>query len=170
MDDLYFEDFAVGDTFVTDSESVSEEQIIRFAKEWDPQPFHTDIEAANRHELGGLIASGLHTLAVSFRLFIATQILAACNIAGAGLDNLRWPRPVRPGDILHVEVETTEVRPSRSRPDRGSVAISGVRALGSRMSDSGVYRHLESSWYDPVGYNYPLFFPHRFRSRSHRCS
>ena len=123
MDDLYFEDFAVGDTFVTDSESVSEEQIIRFAKEWDPQPFHTDIEAANRHELGGLIASGLHTLAVSFRLFIATQILAACNIAGAGLDNLRWPRPVRPGDILHVEVETTEVRPSRSRPDRGSVAM-----------------------------------------------
>ena len=123
MDDLYFEDFAVGDSFVTDSESVSEAQIIRFAKEWDPQPFHTDVEAAGRHELGGLFASGMHTLGISFRLFIATEVLAACNIAGAGLDNLRWPRPVRPGDTLHVEIETTAVRPSRSRPDRGSIAM-----------------------------------------------
>jgi len=123
MDDYYFEDFAVGETFVTGSESVSEEQIIRFAKEWDPQPFHTDVEAASRHELGGLFASGLHTLGLTFRLFIEMRVLAASNVAGAGLDNLRWSRPVRPGDTLHVEIETTEVRPSRSRSDRGYVAM-----------------------------------------------
>ena len=109
MADLYFEDFAVGDSFVTDSESVTEAQIIRFAKEWDPQPFHTDIEAAARHELGGLFASGMHTLGISFRLFIATEVLAACNIVGAGLDKLRWPRPVRPGDVL-----TAVTKPGKS--------------------------------------------------------
>jgi acyl dehydratase len=123
MEDLYLEDFAVGDRFVTESESVSEEQIIRFAKEWDPQTFHTDPEAASRHEMGGLFASGLHTLGVTFRLFVKMGVIAASNVAGAGLDNLRWSRPVRPDDTLHVEIETTEVRPSRSRPDRGYVVM-----------------------------------------------
>jgi len=123
MKALYLEDFAVGDRFVTESESVSEEQIIRFAEQWDPQPFHTDAEAASRHEMGGLFASGLHTLGMTFRLFVKMRVLAASNVAGAGLDNLRWSRPVRPGDTLHVEIETTEVRPSRSRADRGYVAM-----------------------------------------------
>ena len=123
MEDLYLEDFAVGDRYVTESETLTEEQIISFAKEWDPQPFHTDANAASRHELGGLFASGLHTLGLTFRLFVETRVLAASNIAGGGLDNLRWLHPVRPGDTLHVEIETTDVRSSRSRADRGSVAM-----------------------------------------------
>ncbi len=123
MSDLYLEDFSVGDRFVTEGATVTESQIIDFGLHWDPQHFHIDVGSAQRHEMGGLLASGLHTLCLTFRLFIGSRILAACNITGAGLDNLRWLRPVRPGDTLHVESTVSDVQPSRSKPDRGRLTM-----------------------------------------------
>ena len=123
MSDLYFEDFSPGDRFVTDGATLTESQIIDFGMQWDPQHFHIDIESAADHEMGGLLSSGLHTLCITFRLFIASRVLAACNITGGGLDNLRWLRPVRPGDTLHVETTVVDTRASRSKPDRGSLMM-----------------------------------------------
>lgn len=123
MHDLYLDDFAVGDRFVTPGLTVTESHIIDFAFQWDPQPFHIDVEAAARHEMGSLLASGFHTLCLTFRLFQQSGVLARCNITGAGLDNLRWLRPVRPGDTIHAEAVVSAVRPSRSKPDRGTLAM-----------------------------------------------
>jgi acyl dehydratase len=132
MYDLYFEDFKVGDKFTTPGITVTESQIIDFAMHWDPQPFHMDAEASQRHNVGGLIASGFHTLCLSFRLFQQIGVLARCNLASPGFDSLRWLKPVRPGDTLHVVAEVTEARPSRSKPDRGA-----VRMLHSTFDQTG---------------------------------
>ena len=121
MADLYFEDFALGDRFETAAETVTEADIITFARAYDPQPFHIDPEAAARTRFGGLIASGFHTLAVSFGLFFRTRILEAANLGSPGIDEVRWLRPVRPGDTLRMEAEVCRIRPSRSKPDRGVV-------------------------------------------------
>jgi len=123
VEDLYLDDFAAGDSFPSAAATVTESQIISFALDFDPQPFHMDAEAAAKSSFGGLVASGFHTLALTFRLFFQTGALAACNIAGPGLDEVRWLRPVRPGDTLHTVAEVTEVRRSRSKPDRGSVRM-----------------------------------------------
>lgn len=123
MREMYFEDFAIGDRFSTPGTTVTEAQIIDFALHWDPQLFHIDVEAARNHEMEGLLASGLHTLCLTFRLFLQTGVLAHANITGPGLDNLRWLKPVRPGDTLRVEAEITDIRPSRSRKDRGTLIM-----------------------------------------------
>ncbi|MCP4329865.1 MAG: MaoC family dehydratase [Alphaproteobacteria bacterium] len=123
MHDLYLDDFAVGDRFVTAGATVTESQILDFGLQWDPQHFHIDVESAKQHEMGGLLASGLHTLCLTFRLFVVSGVLAACNITGGGVDNLRWLRPVRPGDTLRVNSEVTSVRGSRSKPDRGTLTM-----------------------------------------------
>jgi len=121
--DLYFEDFTVGREFRTDGATVTESQILDFALAFDPQPFHMDLEAAKRSMFGGLIASGFHSMALSFRLFAQTRALAACSLGSPGVDELRWLKPVRPGDTLRATVQVVEQRPSGSKPDRGIIRL-----------------------------------------------
>ena len=122
-DDLWFDDFAMGQRFVTAGCTLSEAQILEFGWAHDPQPFHIDREAAAAGPFGGLIGSGFQTLLVAFRLVYQERIINAASLGSPGLDELRWPRPVRPGDTLRVEGEVVEVRPSRGKPDRGLVVI-----------------------------------------------
>lgn len=121
--ELWFDDFAVGQRFKTAGATLSEAQILEFGWAHDPQPFHIDREAAAASPFGGLIASGFQTLLVSFRLVYQEGIINAASLGSPGLDELRWPRPVRPGDTLRVEGEVVEIRPSRSKPDRGLIVI-----------------------------------------------
>lgn len=123
MTDLYFEDFTVGRIFRTAGATLTEGMIVDFALTYDPQPFHIDGEAAKATPFGGLIASGFQTLALTFRLFAQTGALAAAGIGSGGLDELRWLRPVRPGDTLRMEAEVVEQRPSSSKADRGSARL-----------------------------------------------
>lgn len=118
---MHFEDFAPGFTFRTSSRTLTEAEIIAFARQWDRQPFHLDAEAARETIYGGLIASGFHTLVVSFDLIISADIWNESSAGSPGIENLRWIKPVRPGDTLTVEGRVAEVRPSTSRPDRGYV-------------------------------------------------
>ncbi|SMF32507.1 Acyl dehydratase [Tistlia consotensis] len=119
----YLDDFTVGERFVSRGATLSEAQILDFAWQWDPQPFHLDAEAAAGWGFEGLIASGFHTLLVGFRLFQQENVWNAASVGSPGMDELRWLKPVRPGDTIHAEVEVVEVRPSRSRPDRGSARL-----------------------------------------------
>jgi len=121
--DLYFEDFTVGREFRTDGATVTESQILDFALAFDPQPFHMDLEAAKQSMFGGLIASGFHSMALTFRLFAQTRALAACSLGSPGVDEVRWLRPVRPGDTLRATVQVVEQRPSGSKPDRGIIRL-----------------------------------------------
>jgi acyl dehydratase len=118
----YFEDFAVGQRFrSTGTATVTAEEIKRFAASYDPQPFHLDEEAARATFFGGLAASGWLTAALTMRLMVQSDIRPAGGNIGAGVEELRWPIAVRPGDVLRVEMEVLEVRASRSRPDIGIV-------------------------------------------------
>ena len=121
--DLYLEDFTPGREFRTDGVTITEAQILDFALAFDPQPFHLDAEAAKETIFGGLIASGFQTMALTFRLFIQTRALAASSLGSPGVDELRWLRPVRPGDTLRAAVQVVEQRPSTSKPDRGIVRL-----------------------------------------------
>lgn len=123
MTDLYFEDFTPGRAFRTGGVTVTESQIVEFALAFDPQPFHRDAEAAKETIFGGLIASGFQTMALTFRLFVETRALAASSLGSPGVDELRWLRPVRPGDTLRATVEVVEQRASASKPDRGIVRL-----------------------------------------------
>jgi acyl dehydratase len=118
----YLDDLSEGQRFVSGTKLVTEEEIIRFAREYDPQPFHIDPEAAKATFFQGLAASGWHTMAMSMRLMVDGGVPLAGGIVGAG-GELSWPMPTRPGDTLTVESEVLEVRPSRSRPDRGMVTM-----------------------------------------------
>ena len=122
MTERYFEDFAVGQV---NKESgrvrVDKAEIIAFAKKFDPQPFHLDEEAARKSIFGRLVASGWHTAAMTMSLIARSEHRAAGGTVGLGFDNLRWPIPVYPGDELRIESEVLEVRPSKSRPDRGLI-------------------------------------------------
>lgn len=119
----YLDDFVVGERFVSRGATLTEAQILDFAWQWDPQPFHLDVEAAAAWSFGGVIASGFHTLLVAFRLFHQENVWNAASLGSPGMDELRWLKPVRPGDTLHAEVEVVEVRPSRSKPDRGVLRL-----------------------------------------------
>ncbi len=123
MAGLYLEDFSAGQSFTTGRHRIDEAQIHRFAGEFDPQPFHLDGNAAKATLFGGLAASGWHTAALTMRLTVDSDFVPAGGIIGAGFDELSWPRPVRPGDELHLLIEVLEVRPSRSRPDRGMIKV-----------------------------------------------
>ena len=124
MKTLYFDDFKVGDRFESPGITVTEGQIIDFAMQFDPQVFHLDTEAAKKTIYGGLIASGIHTIALTFRLFLMTGALNAENSLGSpGFDELRWLLPVRPGDTLRAVGEVLELRPSKSQSDRGIVRV-----------------------------------------------
>lgn len=119
MQHRYLDDLTAGERFTTAGITLTEAQIIDFAMMYDPQAFHLDTDAAARSPYGGLIASGFQTIALTFRLFIQTGVLADSSLGSPGIDELRWLAPVRPGDTLRAEVEVLEVKPSRSRPDRG---------------------------------------------------
>lgn len=126
MTELYLEDLHVGDRFGSESFHVTEERIIAFARDFDPQPFHLDGTAAKRSVFQELVASGWHTAAMSMKLFVTGELRLAGGSVGLGVDELRWPRPVKPGDILRLETEILEVRPSKSKPDRGVIRIRNV--------------------------------------------
>lgn len=123
MTDLYFDDLHTGQRFVTPAVTVSETQILDFARVYDPQPFHIDAEAARQTEFGGLIASGFHTLSLSFSLFFRLGIFSAANLGSPGMEEIRWLRPLRPGDTIHAEAEITALKASQSKPDRGIVTM-----------------------------------------------
>jgi acyl dehydratase len=119
----YLEDFAAGQVYKSGRLQVDAEQIKSFAKQFDPQPFHLDEEAAKDTIFRGLAASGWHTAALTMRLLAEGEFRPADGIIGVGFDELSWPRPVRPGDELHATSEVLEVRPSKSRPDRGLIRV-----------------------------------------------
>jgi len=121
MTERYLEDFAAGQTFGSGRLRVDADQIKAFAAEFDPQPFHLDDEAARKTMFGGLAASGWHTAALTMRLLVEGEMKPAGGIVGAGFDEFRWLRPVRPGDELRIDSEILEVRPSKSRPDQGLI-------------------------------------------------
>lgn len=119
---LYLEDVFVGQRFVTGTYTMTAEAIKAFARDYDPQPFHTDEETAKDTFFGGLAASGWHTAAITMRLQAQSGPPIAGGMIGAG-GEISWPRPTRPGDTLHVESEITEVKPSKSRPERGFITL-----------------------------------------------
>jgi acyl dehydratase len=119
---LYFEDFSVGQKFITASRRVDAAEIVEFASKYDPQPFHLDPDAAKKSLFGGLAASGWHSAAMTMRLIVDSEFRPAGGIIGGG-GELQWLKPVRPGDELHVESEVIEVRESRSRPQQGVVKV-----------------------------------------------
>ena len=118
---LYLEDFTPGWTFTTRSLTVTQDDIIAFATQFDPQPFHLDPEAATATFFHGLAASGWHTVALTMRLLIGSEMSPAGGIIGAGVDELSWLRPVRPGDTLRADSEILEARQSRSRSTQGLI-------------------------------------------------
>lgn len=118
---LYLDDLAVGDTFESRSHAIDAEQIVAFASEFDPQAFHVDQDAANDTFFGGLAASGWHTAAVTM-LLVTETVPFANGIIGAG-GEIAWPSATRPGDVLRVRSEILEIKPSQSRPERGSVVL-----------------------------------------------
>ena len=117
---MYFEEFNVGDKFSSGGVTFTESEIVRFALQYDPQPFHIDAEAAGNSQFKGLIASGFQTLALVFRMYIQEGMLKQ-GMGSPGMDELRWLLPVRPGDTLHMEVEVLSTKASSSRMDRGYV-------------------------------------------------
>lgn len=124
MADLHLEDFEVGQVFRgTNRVRVDLADIVRFAAEYDPQPFHLDEEAAKRSVFNGLAASGWHTAALTMRLLVDSDLRIAGGLIGLGFEEMRWPRPVRPGDELRVESEVLEKRESQSRPQQGLLKV-----------------------------------------------
>ena len=119
----YFEDFTVGETIVHGSRTVTAEDIVAFAAEFDPQPFHLDATAPEAVAVGGLIASGWHVAAVFMRLMCDSMLLDSSSFGSPGIDTLKWVKPVRPGATLSGRSTVTAARVSRSRPDRGIVSF-----------------------------------------------
>src|SRR6266581_428368 len=115
----YFEDFHVGDTFDLGSQQITEEQIITFAKQFDPQPFHIDPERAKDSIFGGLVASGWHTTAIFMRLFVDALLNQTRSIASPGVEDVRWLKPVRPGDVLRARFTVLGHIASKSKADLG---------------------------------------------------
>jgi acyl dehydratase len=121
---LYLDDLRVGQRFTSASYRMEEAQIVEFAKQFDPQPFHLDEAAARSSVFQGLAASGWHTAAVAMRLLVTGGLPFANGIIGFG-GEIAWPKPTRPGDILQLETEIVEIAPSRSKPAQGTVTVRG---------------------------------------------
>jgi acyl dehydratase len=119
----YFEDFKVGETHECGERTVHKDEIIKFARDYDPQPFHIDEKAAERSAYGGIIASGWHTCALCMRMAVDGVLKDTANMGSPGVENLRWLKPVRPGDTIQVTVSILEMVPSSSRPDRGRIKV-----------------------------------------------
>lgn len=140
---LYLEDFAPGQRYETAEHLVIAADTIRFAREFDPQPFHVDPEAGARSVFGGLIAPGPYTLCISLRLFFDLNLWETAMIASPGMRDVKWLLPVRPGDRLRAVAEVTEVRRSRSKPDRGVVTmLHETRNHSDNLVFSAVCLHL----------------------------
>jgi acyl dehydratase len=131
----WFDDLKVGMRFASEGKTVSKEEILRFASEFDPQPFHLDDEAAKHSILGGLAASGWHTAAIAMRLALSTKPFGPHPLFGAGVDELRWMKPVRPGDTLHLEGEVMELIPSKSKP----LGTARVKWIAFNQNGEAVY-------------------------------
>ena len=125
MPDRYFEDFEPGQVLELGSHTVSEDEIVEFARRFDPQPFHVDPEAAAGSVFGGLIASGWHTGSMWMRLYVDSMLGSTSAQGSPGIEELRWLAPVRPGDTLHGRLTVLDTTPSERRPDRGTVRIQG---------------------------------------------
>ncbi|QYF96202.1 MaoC family dehydratase [Massilia sp. PAMC28688] len=149
---MYFEDFAPGQVIDLGTRTVSEEEIIAFASQFDPQPFHVDQQAAADSMFGGLVASGWHTCSMMMRMVVDGLMAASSSMGSPGVDKVRWLLPVRAGDTLAVSYETTAVKASASKPDRGVVwsrwsalnqrgelvcTIEGMGMFGRRPQESG---------------------------------
>ncbi|GAA1519010.1 MaoC family dehydratase [Nocardioides humi] len=119
--DRYFEDYVPGSVYEYGHITITADEIVSFARQYDPQSFHTDPEQASSGPFGGLIASGWHTAAVCMRLFVDHYLSHVASMASPGMDELRWPRPVRPGDRLWFRATIEAARVSNSKPDRGLV-------------------------------------------------
>jgi acyl dehydratase len=128
-DGFYLEDLSPGQRFSSASRTIDKARIIAFAEEFDPQPFHLDEAQAAATVFGGLAASGFHTTALTMRMLLDGGLPIAGGVVGVNVE-IAWPRPTRPGDVLHVETEILEVRPSASRPDRGVVIVRGETLNG----------------------------------------
>ena len=128
---LFLDDMKVGDRIESKGMTLTEADIIGFARVWDPQPFHIDTEAARKTHFGGVIASGFQTLAATFRMLYQTGYMVDANLGGPGMDEVRWLLPVRPGDTLRAVAEVKDVSPSRSKPDRGVLKLA-VTSLNQR--------------------------------------
>jgi acyl dehydratase len=126
VEDLHFEDYVPGRSAVFGPIPMTEADIIEFARRYDPQPIHVDPAAASAGPFGGLIASGWHTVGVVMRVLVENYLARGAALASPGIDELRWLKPVRPGDMLHVRVTVLEASRSRSKPDRGLVRTSIV--------------------------------------------
>ncbi|MDQ1818060.1 MaoC family dehydratase [Massilia sp. CCM 9210] len=148
----YFEDFYVGQEIPVGSRTVTEEEIIAFATQFDPQPFHVDHDAAAASIFGGVIASGWHTCSMMMRMVVDSVLGTSSSMGSPGLDKVRWLQPVRAGDTLTVSYITTALKPSSSRPDRGVVwstwravnqhgevacTIEGMGMFGRRPKEDG---------------------------------
>ncbi len=129
----YFEDFEPGQVYELGSRTVTEEEIVAFGEQWDPQPFHVDPEAAAASVFGGLIASGWHTGAMWMRLYVDSMRGSAASMGSTGLEELRWLAPVRPGDTLRGRLTVLEATPSERQPDRGT-----IRSRGEMVNQDGV--------------------------------
>jgi acyl dehydratase len=124
MKTLYLEDFTVGQRYPSETRRIDADQIKLFAQRFDPQPFHLDEAAAQTSFFKGLAASGWHTASITMSLLVKSMPIAG-GLIGAG-GELQWPKPVRPGDVLQVESEVLEIKPSRSKPDRGMISVRSV--------------------------------------------
>lgn len=132
MPTRYFEDFRVGEVVELGSRSLSEAEIIAFARAYDPQYFHTDPEAAKRSIWGGIVASGWHSCCLFMRLLVDGFLMNVDSIASPGVDEIRWLKPVRPGERLHGRLTVLEATPSRSGARRGT-----LKSLGELLNDAG---------------------------------
>jgi acyl dehydratase len=124
----YLEDLKPGQAYESRTRTITQDEIVKFAREFDPQPFHTDPQAAKTSFFGHLIASGWHTAALTMKMLTEADIDIAGGLIGAGMEDLRWPTPLVPGDTIHVRVEILESRASKSRPEIGIVRAR-IRAL-----------------------------------------
>ena len=121
MGDLYFEDFSVGQVYETSAITLEQDDIVQFGKQYANLPYHTDPEAARKTTFAGLVAPGYQTAALTFGLFVDLGLFRASGMGSPGIDKLRWLKPVRPGDALHVSAEVIEVSPAQSTSGRNAV-------------------------------------------------
>jgi acyl dehydratase len=145
----YWEDLFVGKVIELGPRDVTSEEIIEFARRYDPQPFHTDPEAARHSIYGGLIASGWHTCAIMMRMLYDGVLVRAASLGSPGVDSVRWLKPVRPGDTLRARMTVVEARVSRSKPDRGTIkseweVFNQSGELVMTMEGMGMYRRREA--------------------------
>jgi acyl dehydratase len=141
----HFEDFRVGMVLELAGPTLTKEAIIEYARRYDPQPFHTDEEAAKHSVFGGLIASGWHTVSLCMRMICDAYVLDAASMGSPGVNEVRWTKPVRPGDTLKLRMTVVDAKPSKSKPDRGTVlhrweVFNQDGELVMRMEGYGIFR------------------------------